>query len=71
MMKVLSFAWQKSNEHMVSDLEIQPRPVEESIIDMCYSLIDLGIAKKDSWISWTSIKTIADGLNCIVIQCGK
>ena len=31
---------------MVSDLGIQPRPVEESIIDMCHSLIDLGIAKK-------------------------
>ena len=35
-----------SNERMVSELGIQPRPVEESIIDTCYSLIDLGIAKK-------------------------
>ena len=35
-----------SNERMVSELGIQPRPVEESIIDMCYSLIDLGIARK-------------------------
>ena len=35
-----------SNERMVSDLGIQPRSVEESIIDTCYSLIDLGIAKK-------------------------
>ena len=35
-----------SNERMVSELGIQPRSVEESIIDMCYSLIDLGIAKK-------------------------
>ena len=29
-----------SNERMVSELEIQPRPVEESIIDTYYSLID-------------------------------
>ena len=35
-----------SNERMVSELGIQPRPVEESIIDTCYSLVDLGIAKK-------------------------
>ena len=35
-----------SNERMVSELGIQPRPVEESIIDTCYSLIDHGIAKK-------------------------
>ena len=35
-----------SNERMVSELGIQPRPVEESIIDTCYSLIDFGIAKK-------------------------
>ena len=35
-----------SNERMVSELGIQPRPAEESIIDMCYSLIDLSIAKK-------------------------
>ena len=31
---------------MVNDLGIQPRPVEESIIDTCYSLVDLGIAKR-------------------------
>ena len=35
-----------SNERMVSDLGIQPRPVEESLIDLCYSLIDLGLVKK-------------------------
>ena len=35
-----------SNERMVSELGIQPRPMEESIIDTCYSLIDHGIAKK-------------------------
>ena len=34
------------NECMVSELGIQSRPVEESIIDTCYSLIDHGIAKK-------------------------
>ena len=37
---------QYSNERMVSDLGIQPRPVEESLIDLCYSLIDLGLVKK-------------------------
>ena len=37
---------QVSNERMVNELGIQPRPVEESIIDACYSLIDLGLAKK-------------------------
>ena len=37
---------QFSNDRMVSELGIQPRPVKESIIDTCYSLIDLGIAKK-------------------------
>ena len=35
-----------SNEQMVNELGIQPRPVEESIIDTCYSLVDFGIAKK-------------------------
>ena len=35
-----------SNERMVNELGIQPRPVEESIIDTCYSLVDFGIAKK-------------------------
>ena len=39
---------QFSNERMVSELGIQPRPVEESIIDTCYSLIDLGLVKKTS-----------------------
>ena len=37
---------QYSNERMVSELGIQPRPVEESIIDTCYSLVELGLAKK-------------------------
>ena len=35
-----------SNERMVNELGIQPRPIEESIIDTCYSLIDHGLAKK-------------------------
>ena len=37
---------QYSNERMVNDLGIQPRPVKESIIDMCYSLVELELAKK-------------------------
>ena len=35
-----------SNERMVNELGVSPRPVEESIIDACYSLIDMGLAKK-------------------------
>ena len=31
---------------MITELGVHPRPVEESIIDMCYSLIDLGLVKK-------------------------
>ena len=37
---------QLSNERMVNELGVSPRPVEESIIDTCYSLIDMGLAKK-------------------------
>ena len=37
---------QVSNERMVNELGIQPRPVEESIIDTCYSLVELGLAKR-------------------------
>ena len=37
---------QYNNERMVSDLGIQPRPAEESIIDLCYSLVELGLVKK-------------------------
>ena len=37
---------QYNNERMVNDLGIQPRPAEESIIDMCYSLVELGLVKK-------------------------
>ena len=37
---------QYSNERMVSDLGVTPRPVEESIIDLCYSLVELGLVKK-------------------------
>ena len=37
---------QYSNERMVNDLGIQPRPAEESIFDLCYSLVELGLAKK-------------------------
>ena len=35
-----------NNERMVKALGIQPRPVEQSLIDTCYSLIDLGLAEK-------------------------
>ena len=31
---------------MINGLGVQPRPVEESIIDLCYSLVELGIVKK-------------------------
>ena len=55
-----------SNKRMVSELGIQPRPVEESIIDVCYNLIDLGLVlKEDSWISWTSVKETTGGQNLI------
>ena len=37
---------QVSNDRMVNELGIHPRPVEKSIIDTCYSLVDLGLAKK-------------------------
>ena len=37
---------QYNNERMVNDLGIQPRPVEESITDLCYSLVELGLVKK-------------------------
>lgn len=35
-----------SNERMVNELGVTPRPVEESIIDTCYSLVDMGLARK-------------------------
>ena len=35
---------QYNNERMVKVLGIQPRPIEDSLIDTCYSLIDLGLA---------------------------
>ena len=35
-----------NNERMVKVLGIQPRPVKDSLIDTCYSLIDLGLAEK-------------------------
>ena len=54
MMKTLYAALGKnieySNVHMVSELGIQPRPVEESIIDTCYRLIDLGIERRYLYI---------------------
>jgi len=37
---------QVSNERMVNELGVQPRPIKESIIDTCYSLIDFGLARK-------------------------
>ena len=36
------------NERMVKVLGIQPRPIEDSLIDTCYSLIDFGLAEKTS-----------------------
>ena len=35
-----------SNERMVKELGVTPRPVEESIVETCYSLIELGLARK-------------------------
>ena len=35
-----------SSERMKGELGIQPRPMKEAVIDLCYSLIDLGIVKK-------------------------
>ena len=37
---------QYNNEQMINNLGIQPRPAEESLIDLCYSLIELGLVKK-------------------------
>ena len=37
-----------NSERMKGELGIQPRPVKETILDLCYSLIDLGIVKKTS-----------------------
>ena len=37
---------QYNNEQMINGLGVQPRPAEESIIDLCYSLVELGIVKK-------------------------
>ena len=34
-----------SNEKMVAELQITPRPVEESIIDSCYALIEKGVVQ--------------------------
>ena len=39
---------QYNNERMVKVLGIQPRPVENSLIDTCYSLIDLGLVERTS-----------------------
>ncbi len=35
-----------SNERMVNELGVTPRPMEESIIDTCYNLVDMGLARK-------------------------
>lgn len=53
----------------------QPRPVEDSIIDMCYTTVyvDLGIAKKRKG-SWAPIKKAAEGLSWLQfypVQIGK
>ena len=37
---------QWSNERMKGELGVHPRPLKETLIDTCYSLIELGIAKK-------------------------
>ena len=39
-----SLKW--NNEKMKGELGIEPRPVNETIIDACYNLIDFGIVKK-------------------------
>ena len=39
---------QYNNERMINDLGIEPRPAEESLIDLCYSLVKLGLVKKTS-----------------------
>ena len=39
---------QYNNERMINDLGIEPRPAEESLIDLCYSLVELGLVKKTS-----------------------
>ena len=44
--RMLGKRMQYNNERMVKVLGIQPRPVEDSIIDTCYSLIELGLAQK-------------------------
>ena len=36
------------NSRMTQVLAVQPRPVQETIVDMCHSLIDKGIVKKTS-----------------------
>ena len=35
-----------SNERMVSELAVNPRPVEQTMIEMAYNIIELGIVKK-------------------------
>jgi nucleoside-diphosphate-sugar epimerase len=45
---MLGKVMQYNNERMVKVLGIQPRPVEESLIDTCYSLIDFGLTEKTS-----------------------
>ena len=35
-----------SNERMVSELAVNPRPIEQTIIEMAYNIIELGIVKK-------------------------
>ena len=39
---------QYNNERMVKVLGIQPRPIDNSLVDTCYSLIDLGLTEKTS-----------------------
>ena len=46
-----------NNEKMVGELGITPRPVKESIIETCYSLIDLGgVEKTQSYLGHPSTR---------------
>ncbi len=39
----LGYVIKLNNERMISELGVIPRPVEETIIDSCYALIDIGV----------------------------
>ena len=43
---LLGIKLELDNHRMTDVLGVKPRPARETIIDMCHSLIDLGIVKK-------------------------